>query len=335
MAQNPENLLLLFLLFPLAGLFWWAWQADRRDRQALGDDRLISALLRSVTRRFRWTRAILQIGAFALIVIALSRPAWGQGDETLKRSGLQILILQDGSRSMAAQDIPPSRIEASKNVILELLERMQGNQIGMLMFGSTSYVQFPLTTDVIAAQSLVKPISAQNLSLGGTDLAGVIVDGQRSFALGQIEGRTMILISDGGDPDPERDAEAIAAAREASKVGLTIYTIGMATDAGAPIPQYDGDGFNSGYIEKDGQRVESKLNRPVLEQIASATGGLYFDGNKLNLDQLQEQLERSAPVSLEDQTRRVRTERFYLFAGTALLLLLADAFLGRQQKVAK
>ena len=109
----------------------------------------------------------------------------------------------------------------------------------------------------------------------------------------------------------------------------------MATDAGAPIPQYDGDGFNSGYIEKDGQRVESKLNRPVLEQIASATGGLYFDGNKLNLDQLQEQLERSAPVSLEDQTRRVRTERFYLFAGTALLLLLADAFLGRQQKVAK
>lgn len=145
----------------------------------------------------------------------------------------------------------------------------------------------------------------------------------------------MILITDGGDSDPQADGEAVAAAREAAKMGLTIHTIGMATEAGGQIPVYDDLG-NISYVEDQGQRVISKLNQPLLEQIASATGGTYFDGSSLDLDKLQTALEQSAPVDMADQTRRIYSERFYLFAGLAFILLVLDVYVGRldQGKVA-
>ncbi|ABX07530.1 MAG TPA: VWA domain-containing protein [Herpetosiphon sp.] len=334
MALVPANLWLLLVLLPLAGVFWLARRAEERDRAALGDPGLIASLLSMQPARQRRIRIVLQLSAVGLIIVALARPVWGSGDETLKRSGLQVLILLDGSRSMAAQDVRPSRIDASKRMVLALLDRLEGNQVGMLMFGSSSYVQFPLTSDLAAARSLVEPINPRGLSLGGTDVEEVITEGLRSFPIGQIEGRTMILITDGGDSDEQSDGEAVAAAREAAKMGLTIHTIGMATEAGGQIPIYDDLG-NISYVEDQGQRVISKLNRPLLEQIASATGGTYFDGSTLDLNQLQTALDQSAPVDLTDQTRRVYSERFYIFAGLAFILLVADVFVGRleQRKV--
>lgn len=340
MAAQPENLLLLLLLLPLAGLFWLAWRAERRDRRLLGDETLVGTLLHTTTRRLRVLRAGLQLVAIGLIVVALARPRWGMGEETIKRSGLQVMILLDGSTSMAVQDIRPSRIEASKQLVIDLLDNLSGNQIGMLMFGSTSYVQFPLTSDVAAARSLVTPIDTGSLSLGGTNIGAVLTDGIRSFPLGQIEGRTIILITDGemtdreGNPDQQREQEAIAAAREAAKAGLTIHTVGMATTEGGPIPTYSDLG-EPGFVEtSSGTRVQSKLNEPLLEQIASATGGTYFSGANLDVAGLLRVLEQSTPVDLADQTRRLQTERFYVFAGLALVLLVADVLIGRRKGTA-
>jgi Ca-activated chloride channel family protein len=337
MAQRPEYLLLLLILLPIAGLFWWARRAEQRDRRLLGDETLVGTLLHTTTRRYRLLRMGLQMGAIAMIIVALARPTWGMGEESVKRTGLQIMIVLDGSTSMAAEDVRPSRIEASKKLVLSLLDRLEGNQIGMMMFGATSYVQFPLTTDVAAARSLVAPINVRSLTLGGTNIAAAIEDAQRSFPLGQIEGRTMILITDGEQPGSsdeikaQRDAEAIAAASEAAKVGLTIHTIGMGSADGAPIPVYNDLGVPS-YIEENGQQVQSKLNAPLLEQIASATGGTYFDGENLDLTKLERALEQSAPVDISDQTRRTQTERFYLFAGLALILLVSDVLVGRRRE---
>jgi Ca-activated chloride channel homolog len=339
MAAQPENLLLLLILLPLAGLFWMAWRAERRDRRLIGDETLVGTLLHTTTRRMRYLRAGLQLAAIALIVVALARPRWGSGEETVKRSGLQVLLLLDGSTSMAVQDVRPSRIEASKKLVLDLLDQLEGNQIGMLMFGSTSYVQFPLTSDVAAARSLVAPINTRSLTLGGTNIAAVIEDALRSFPLGQIEGRTIVLISDGemtdseGNPSDEKAQAAVAAAREAAKAGLTIHTIGMATTEGGPIPIYSDLGEPEFVKTSNGNRVESKLNEPLLEQIASATGGTYFAGSDINVGTLIRVLEQSAPVDLADQTRRMQTERFYVFAGLALVLLVTDALLGRRKGV--
>ncbi len=339
MAAQPENLLLLLILLPLAGLFWMAWRAERRDRRLIGDEALVGSLLQINPRRMRYIRAGLQLAAIGLIVVALARPRWGAGEETVKRSGLQVLLVLDGSTSMAVQDIRPSRIEASKKLVLDLLDQLEGNQIGMLMFGSTSYVQFPLTSDVAAARSLVSPIDTRSLTLGGTNIAAVIEDALRSFPLGQIEGRTIVLISDGemtdseGNPSDEKALAAVVAAREAAKVGLTIHTIGMATTEGGPIPIFSDLGEPEFVKTNSGNRVQSKLNEPLLQQIASATGGTYFAGTNLDVPTLIRVLEQSAPVDLADQTRRLQTERFYVFAGLALALLVADALLGRRKGV--
>ncbi len=335
MATKPEYLLFLLILLPLAGLFWWARSAERRDRRLLGDETLVGTLLHTATRRYRWLRIGMQLAAVGLIVVALARPTWGTGEETVKRSGLQIMILLDGSTSMAAEDIQPSRIEASKDIVLDLLDRLEGNQIGMMMFGATSYVQFPMTSDVAAARSLVEPLNPRSLSLGSTNITAAIEDALRAFPLGQIEGRTLILITDGEQPGSsdevraQRDAEAVAAASEAAKVGLTIHTIGMATEEGAPIPIYNDLGGQS-YIEENGEQVQSKLNAPLLEQIASATGGSYFSAEDFDLAKLERALQQSAPVDLTDQTRRTRSERFYVFVGLALILLVTDVLLGRR-----
>ncbi|MBA3469329.1 MAG: VWA domain-containing protein [Herpetosiphonaceae bacterium] len=340
MAAQPENLFLLLILLPLAGLFWRAWRAERSDRRLIGDETLVGTLLHTSTTRTRYLRAGLQLAAIGLIAVALARPRWGAGEETVKRSGLQVLLLLDGSTSMAVQDIRPSRIEASKKLVIDLLERLEGNQLGMLMFGSTSYVQFPLTSDVAAARSLVAPIDTRSLTLGGTNIAAVIEDALRSFPLGQIEGRTIVLITDGemtdsdGNPSDEKAQEAVAAAREAAKVGLTIHTVGMATTAGGPIPIYSDLGEPEFIKTSNGTRVQSKLNEPLLEQIASATGGTYFAGTSIDVATLIRVLEQSAPVDLADQTRRMQTERFYLFAGLALVLLVADVLLGRRKGMA-
>ncbi|HEY1011921.1 MAG TPA: VWA domain-containing protein [Herpetosiphonaceae bacterium] len=330
MSAEPQNLLLLLALFPLAAMFWFAWRASQRDRAALGDETLVGTLLHSSTRRLYAMRVGLGLLAVGLIVIALSRPRWGESDEVVSRSGLQIMILLDGSTSMNTEDVRPSRLEASKAAVLTMLEQLEGNQIGMVMFGKTSYVQFPLTTDLAAAATLVRPISTRNTALGSTDLASAIRDGKAAFPIGQVEGRTMVLITDGGDPDPQADGEAVAAAREAAAAGLTIYTVGAGTTDGGPIPIYDDFGSRTFVEDDSGQQVETKLNEALLEQIASATGGDYVRVDDFDIERFQQSLQRLAPVDLNDQTRRRASERFYVFAGLALLVLVADVLLARR-----
>ncbi len=333
MAAEPLYLWLLLLVVPLIVVFWYSWRRSDTALKQLGDTPLIAQLVQVSPRRRRRLRAALMITAWALIAVALARPRWGFGEEAVKRSGLQVLVLLDGSTSMAAQDIRPSRIEAGKDVVSNLLDNLEGNQVGMLMFGSSSYVQFPLTTDLAAARSLVEPINTRSLTLGGTNIDSAINDALHTFPLGEIEGRTLIIITDGGDPDPEKDTKAVEAAREAAKAGLTIHTIGMATTTGAPIPVYDNLGEIS-YVEQNGQRVTSKLNQPLLEQIASATGGTYFDGQDLDVNRLMRVINQAAPVDLEAQlNRRTQTERFYLFAGLALVLLISDVLVGKRGRM--
>ena len=331
MSAQPIYLWFLLGLPVLWGLFWYAWRRSDKAFELLGDHALVSSLVQRLSRRKQTIRAVLMIGACAMLIIALSRPRWGMGEERVQRKGLQIMMLMDGSTSMAAQDVRPSRIEVAKEVVVDLLERLEGDQVGMMMFGATSYVQFPLTTDLAAARTLVEPLNPRSLTLGSTDIAAAIDDALRTFPLGQIEGRTLVIISDGGDPDPERDAEALAMAREAAKAGLTIHTIGVGTTAGAPIPLYDQVGEIS-YVEENGQRVQSQLNQPLLEQVASATGGIYFDAQELDIQKFVQALNTTAPVDLEAQlNRRTETERFYIFVSLALILLVSDILVSQRR----
>ena len=331
MSAQPIYLWFLLGLPVLWGLFWYAWRRSDKAFELLGDHALVSSLVQRLSRRKQTIRAVLMIGACAMLIIALSRPRWGMGEERVQRKGLQIMMLMDGSTSMAAQDLRPSRIEVAKEVVVDLLERLEGDQVGMMMFGATSYVQFPLTTDLAAARTLVEPLNPRSLTLGSTDIAAAIDDALRTFPLGQIEGRTLVIISDGGDPDPERDADALAMAREAAKAGLTIHTIGVGTTTGAPIPLYDQVGEIS-YVEENGQRVQSQLNQPLLEQVASATGGIYFDAQELDIQKFVQALNTTAPVDLEAQlNRRTETERFYIFVSLALILLVSDILVSQRR----
>ncbi|GIV97378.1 MAG: hypothetical protein KatS3mg057_2035 [Herpetosiphonaceae bacterium] len=330
---NPGALLLVVLLLPLGALIWLSWRVEQQDRSALGDSRLIGPLLRAPAGRRRLLRTALLFTALLLIIVAMARPTFGSADEKLRRKGLQVMIVLDGSRSMAVEDVYPNRFDAAKNLILQLFDDLDGSQFGMVIFGRTSYVQFPLTSDLEAARNLVAPLSVDTINSPGSNIAVALEDALRSFVPGQTSGRVILLISDGGDPEQDDPpGSAVQAARKVAAAGIQIHTIGVGTPSGGRIPYDDQSGMRSYMQDDSGREVVSRLNEQLLGQIASVSGGSYFRASNLSLNSLAAALERGAPVDLTDQRFRAREDRFQLVILAALLLLVFEyLLLGRRE----
>lgn len=269
--------IMLWLLVPIAvGLalaFAAAWRLRRKRLEAFMDPGLVSKHVDPVTFRLRRLKDILLFVSILLICLSLARPQWGQKTEQVKHMGLDIIVAIDISSSMLAEDLKPNRLEKARHELSTLIASLNGDRIGIVTFSGTSFLQCPLTLDYDAARMFLDIIDAGSIPVPGTAVASAIRRSVKAFGQEERGGKVVILITDGED----HEGGPVEAAKEARKNGVVIYTIGIGSAAGEPIPLRDAEGNLAGYKkDKNGRVVMSRLDETQLQKISQITGGKYY-----------------------------------------------------------
>ena len=319
---HPEWLQLLWLL-PVAAAVLWQSQRRRLQRLALvagakggGFGLLIPG--RTVSK------GVMYLVALAGLVVALAAPRWGFRWLDVKGRGSDLIIAVDVSSSMLAQDVNPSRLERAKREILDLLPALKGDRVGLVAFAGDAFVECPLTEDYAAVRMFISYLAPDLIPTQGTDLGGAIATSLKALLDGSpegIEGRAILLITDG--EDQESNADRMVA--EAKAKGVRIYTIGVGSLAGAPIPLVDG-GFKK---DAEGNMVVTKPGEAALAKIAVDSGGVFVRSvnGGMDLAQLYAEHIHKDVAQREFQATRQKLwfERFQWFLALALVLLVGES----------
>jgi Ca-activated chloride channel homolog len=335
MLGNYSALWLLFLVpVVLVPVYVWCFVLKTRALKVLASHEMLRQINCTVSLQRQMTKAVLLTLAFVCIVIALTEPKWNPKPQQIKRKGRDVVILLDTSRSMLAEDIKPNRLERSKIAIKDLLERLQGDRIGIITFAGNATAKCPLTQDYAFVRLLLSDISTESTSRGGTKIGDAIRKAtQDVFDNQSRQYKDIILITDGDDHDslPEHAAE------KAAEQGIRIIAIGLGDeDQGARIPLTGANGQKS-FLKHEGQEVWVKLNGDMLRRIVYATeGGQYLlvrPGSTLDLGQIYEDLIASAEKrDLESMTMTEYDEKFQIFLAFGMVLLVCEVFVSERRK---
>jgi Ca-activated chloride channel homolog len=308
----------------LAILLYSKW---KKNALALfGDSRLVNELLHSFSKRRSQIKNILTILIFTLLIIAIANPQIGTKMEEVKREGVDLIIAIDLSNSMLAEDIKPNRLERAKQAISKLIDNLEGDRIGLIVFAGEAYVQLPITTDYSAAKLFLATVNTDIVPTQGTEIAKAIDLSIKSFDMENGQNKAIIIITDGEN----HDEQAIESAEKANEVGIFVHTLGMGLSTGAPIPIYNQNGIQTGYRkDKEGNTVVSKLNENLLMQIAKAGKGTYVRANnsESGLSTLFTEINKMEKKEIGTMVFTEYKDRFQWFIGLALLFLILDLML--------
>jgi Ca-activated chloride channel family protein len=319
---RPEFLYGLLLL-PLAGLFLiWARRRRAAHVARLGNPTLVERLSRTVNWRGRRWRDALWLVVMALSIVALARPQWGTVERMVEQDGIEVMVALDVSQSMLAQDIKPDRLSRAKMEIADLMGRLGGNEIGLVLFSGASFIQFPLTSDYATARSFLDNARPEIISRPGTAIGDAIRTAMAGFDMNRSSQKVIVLITDGEN----HEGDALGMAEQAASQGILLYTIGFGSAQGEPIPQHNAHGEVVGYKQDaQGEVVLSRLDEATLQQIAEAGGGQYYrataDGSELAA--LVSELDTLQKAELNTLLETERIERFQVFLIMALAAMIA------------
>jgi Ca-activated chloride channel family protein len=322
---NPEILSLLLLLPLLGVLLIWANTRRKVALSRIGNPGLIQRLSDSINLRKRRLKVALWLGAFFLLIISAARPVWGSLISVRVQEGVEVMVVLDVSSSMLAEDIKPNRLARAKLTISELMDKLGGNEIGLVIFSGAAFLQFPITADYYTAQTFLDSATPVSISRQGTALEEALSVALDSFPYRRATSRVILLMTDGegheGDP--------LAAASKAVEQDVVIHAIGFGSPGGEPIPLRDSDGSIIDYKkDSQGETVLSHLNEVLLQQIARTTGGYYFRANAAGTEvrAVVDQIEGMATGEREEggEFETFGVERFQWFAGFAALIFAAD-----------
>ena len=253
------------------------------------------------------------------VTFIIARPQFGSKREPMKRQGIEVVIALDVSNSMLAQDVLPNRLERSKQLIYRLLEGMNNDKLGIVVFAGRAYVQLPMTSDYRAARMYISSITPNLIPQQGTAIGAAINTSMRSFTSRENVARSIIIITDGEN----HEDDAVGAAKEAREKGIQIHVIGVGKPEGAPIPIA---GTNNFLRDRSGTTVISKLNEQMGIEIAAAGGGIYVraDNTSLALKEIQRELSKAAKADVETTVYAEYDEQFQLIIWIVLALLLLE-----------
>jgi len=261
--------------------------------------------------------------ALTCLIFALADPQTGSRIEKVKRKGIDLMICLDVSNSMMAQDIKPNRLERAKQAIVRLIDNLEGDRIGIIVFAGKAYTQLPITTDYAAAKMFTSTINTGIVPTQGTAIAEAIEVAANGFGESK-HSKAIVVITDGED----HEGNVLEQADAALKKGITIYTIGMGLPEGAPIPIFNGN-VQIGYKKDgDGQTIMSKLDETLLQKIASIGKGIYVRAttSETGLNKIFEDISKIEKSEIEEKQFSDYEDRFQYFVALALLILIADLF---------
>lgn len=318
---NPKFLILL-LLVPVIPVVYAILRRLRLSRiRRFGDEQLVKELIPSWSGAKGWVRIVLFSLAFAFFVLGLSRPQIGAKLSQRQTKGSEIMICLDVSNSMLAQDYSPDRLSRAKLAISRLVDKLEGDRIGLIIFAGSSFVQLPVTTDYISAKMFLSSVNTESIPIQGTAIGDAISTAVRGFSVQSEKSRAIIVITDGEN----HEDDAVEAAKQASEMGIKVYTIGVGSVRGEPIPK-DGDLMK----DSNGNIVVTRLDENTLEQIAEAGGGAYIHaGNEeFGLTPIINDLKKMEDEMFNSIVFEEYDEQFMYFLGIALVLFVIEMLIG-------
>jgi Ca-activated chloride channel family protein len=317
--------LYLLLLVPLFLVGYGVWRSMRSRRvRKFGDEELVKALMPSWSGSKGWVRMILFSLAFAAFVIGLARPQIGAKLSEHKTHGAEIVICLDVSNSMLAEDYSPNRLDRAKLAISRLTDKLKEDRIGLIVFAGSSFVQLPVTTDYVSAKMFLGSIDTNSVPIQGTAMGDAIFTGIRSFSAQSEKSRVIIIISDGEN----HEDDPVAAAKEAAENGIRVYTVGVGSSEGQPIP------VEGGLLkDKDGEIVVTKLDEDMLRKVAKAGNGAYVHaGNdEFGLNPIIDDIRRMEDEEFGSVVFEEYDEQYMYFFGIALALLVIEMLIGARR----
>ncbi|UPQ75599.1 vWA domain-containing protein [Chryseobacterium nepalense] len=270
--------LLLLLLLPLLAIFlvrYLKWK--KKKRELFADSRFHQHLFEKRSGFTKFFPALYLLGTLFLIFSIIDLLSGSEEIKTNQKLN-NVIFMLDVSNSMNAEDIDPSRLTEAKNLIIQTMQRMKSDKVGIVMFAGQATSIMPLTTDYTSAETYVGAIETNSMQIQGTDFLNGMKVAVQKFKNVNKDARKVVLLSDGEDNEGNDDA----AIRLAKKEGIMITSVGLGSDEGAPVPEYSFGQLMGYKADMSGQTVISKRQTEALKKMAESTGGTYIDGNNIN-----------------------------------------------------
>lgn len=321
-----------FAVIPLCiAIYTWYVFSNKNKLKKLGDSKLIMQLVPEVSKAKKTTKFILYLLGFSFLILGICNLQTGSKMQDVKREGADIMICLDVSNSMLAQDLTPNRLERAKMAIENMIDKLQGDRLGIVVFAGEAYVQLPITTDYSSAKLFLESINTKIVPVQGTNIADAINKSVESFGKDEGKNKAIVVITD-GENNEEAKESAVDAAEEAAKKNIVIHTIGVGSETGVPIPNII-DGVVSGY-KKDasGATVVTKLDSKILEEIAASTNGVYVQASSadVGLDAILNKIAELDKKQLESKMYTDYEDQFQWFLGVALLFLIIESLVSER-----
>lgn len=315
------DLLYLLIIIPLLILFYVvAMHKKKKAIAAFGSPELLDTLMPLRSPRREGMKFVLIVVALFSIIIGIAGPQFGSRLQQVKREGVELMVALDVSNSMLAEDIKPSRLQSAKQAIIRMVDKLNNDKLGLIVFAGDAYVQMPITTDYSSAKLFLQTIDTDIVPVQGTAIGAAIDLAVKSFTPESETSKAIIIITDGEN----HQDDAIQAARRAREQGIFVHTIGMGLAHGAPIPEKNrpGDFMKDG----KGEVVISRLDEEALKAIAKAGEGLYVRASNTNvgLNNLLDEINRMDKSLIEERVYSDYSEKYQYFLIAGLILLLLE-----------
>lgn len=314
-------------------LLQWSQRLRSKLEKVLGP-KVFPFLTSSISFRKERIKLYLFVASLVPLLLALARPQFGETKENIKSLGVELMILFDVSQSMLAEDISPSRLEFAKREAIRFLDKIPGSKVGLVAFAGSAALISPITTDASALKMFIESLNTEAISTQGTEFKMALEQAESAFQRGGQEGdasskvtRVVLILSDGEDQEPG----ALEAAEKMADKGVRIFSVAVGTEKGGPIPLRDPNGFLRGYKKNSaGEVVQTTSSGKILKSLAQAGKGSFFTGSFMGqyLDQLVEDINKLDKTEFDSQIMVNYQERYQIFLGFALLLLMIEFWLG-------
>jgi len=326
---------LFFLLIPIFIVFYYSvFKWKKRAMARFGNLDLVNKLSRSTSRGRQIGKAALLIFGVLFMTLALARPQIGTRLEEVKREGVDIVVALDVSFSMLAEDVQPSRLAKAKHEISTFIDLLQGDRIGLIAFAGEAFIQCPLTLDYGAAKTFLEIMDPSLIPAPGTNLSAAIALAMKSFESKERKYKVLILITDGEDHGDKTEEYVEAADKE----GVIIFTVGIGSPKGVPIPLYDQRGAKRGFKkdQKD-EVILTKLDELTLQKIALATGGKFYRSTtgETKLEKIYEEISKMEKKELASMKFSQYEDRFQYVLGGAIFLLILELVISERVKTGR
>lgn len=320
---NPQLLWLLLLVVVLVALFIASRMSSNKALKKFGNIALLRPLMPGVSDGKLRLKFTLQMLALVSLILAVARPQFGSKLQTVKKEGIEVMVCLDISNSMLAEDIAPNRLERAKRMLSRLLDQMENDQVGLIVFAGEAYTQLPITNDFVSAKMFLSSIDPRMVSLQGTAIGAAINLAVRSFTPSETSEKAIVLITDGEN----HEDDATGAAAGALTKGIHTHVIGIGSTQGALLPD---DSGRAGSYRKDeaGNPVTTRLDEQMARDIAAAGQGIYAHADNGNgaIQNVSDALQALQKSELESHVYAAYDDKFQFFVWLAFFFLFIDLF---------